>query len=38
LPEDEDWNWVKEYIQDCTICGGFLKSGADIYLITKTKI
>ena len=39
LPEDdEDLKWVCELIQDYTICGGFLKSGAEIYKITKTKI
>jgi hypothetical protein len=36
--EDEDVLWVKELIHDLTICGGFLKSTADIYVETKTKL
>jgi hypothetical protein len=36
--DHEDVIWVSELIFTLTPCGGFLKSKAEIYSITKTKI
>jgi hypothetical protein len=38
LEGDNDAIWVNELIYKLTPCGGFLKSIAEIYLISKTKI
>lgn len=38
LEGDDDAIWVNELIYDLTPCGGYLRSIADIYLISKTKI
>jgi len=36
--DNEDLKWFREYEDNNTACGGTLQSGAEIYLITKTKI
>ena len=38
LNRHDDVIWVSELISELTICGGFLKSTAEIYLTAKIKI
>ncbi len=38
LISEDDQNWIENIIYEHTACGGLLKSTAEIYLITKTKL